>query len=139
MGEDLRTIKTQQNIQSHFLKLLETYNFKDITIKSLINECKINRSTFYRNYEDKYDLIYKITEDLNTHKPQVCYKHVFNKFLLNSIRNKEQTKIKKTVSADYGYSKQKNLLQNSKKISMLNLSFLISKKRMTLSHILSPY
>ena len=25
MGEDLRTIKTQQNIQSHFLKLLETY------------------------------------------------------------------------------------------------------------------
>ena len=42
---------------------------------------------------------------LNTHKPQVCYKHVFNKFLLNSIRNKEQTKIKKTVSADYGYSK----------------------------------
>ena len=41
---------------------------------------------------------------LNTHKPQVCYKHVFNKFLLNSIRNKEQTKIKKTVSADYGYS-----------------------------------
>ena len=41
---------------------------------------------------------------MNTHKPQVCYKHVFNKFLLNSIRNKEQTKIKKTVSADYGYS-----------------------------------
>lgn len=66
MGKDLRTIKTQQNIQSHFLKLLETYNFKDITIKSLINECKINRSTFYRNYEDKYDLIYKITEELIT-------------------------------------------------------------------------
>lgn len=94
MGEDLRTIKTQQNIQSHFLKLLETYNFKDITIKSLINECKINRSTFYRNYEDKYDLIYKITEELIT------------KF---------------------------------KKILMLNLLFLISKKRMTLSHILSHY
>ena len=47
---------------------------------------------------------------LNTHKPQVCYKHVFNKFLLNSIRNKEQTKIKKTVSADYGYSKNVTLL-----------------------------
>lgn len=94
MGEDLRTIKTQQNIQSHFLKLLETYNFKDITIKSLINECKINRSTFYRNYEDKYDLIYKITEELIT------------KF---------------------------------KKISMLNLLFWISKKRMTLSHISSHY
>lgn len=64
MSEDLRTLKTKQNIQSHFIKLLETYKFKDITIKLLINECKINRSTFYRNYEDKYDLIYKITEEL---------------------------------------------------------------------------
>lgn len=64
MSEDLRTLKTKQNIQSHFIKLLETYKFKDITIKLLINECKINRSTFYRNYEDKYDLIYKITEEI---------------------------------------------------------------------------
>ena len=30
----------------------------------LILECKINRSTFYRNYEDKYDLIQKIVEEL---------------------------------------------------------------------------
>jgi|GEM_PF-4291841 len=33
--------------------------------------------------------IFLSKKDLNTHKPQVCYKHVFNKFLLNSIRNKE--------------------------------------------------
>ena len=58
---------------------------------------------------------------MNTHKPQVCYKHVFNKFLLNSIRNKEQTKIKKTVSADYGYSK-----------SMMIYDFLMRKSTVTL-------
>ena len=65
----------------------------------------------YRSYsqEDLQKLIMvkflrNLNISLNTHKPQVCYKHVFNKFLLNSIRNKEQTKIKKTVSADYGYS-----------------------------------
>ncbi len=34
---------------------------------------------------------------LNTHKPQVCYKHIFNKILLNS-NNLEQIKIKRTVS-----------------------------------------
>ena len=55
----------------------------------------------------KFNIIHKYRKNyLNTHKPQVCYTHVFNKFLLNSIRNKEQTKIKKTVSADYGYSKK---------------------------------
>ncbi len=64
MKEDLRITKTKQNIQSHFIQLLKTHSFQDITIKLLINECQINRSTFYRNYEDKYDLIYKITKEL---------------------------------------------------------------------------
>jgi len=61
---DLRVIKTRQNIQSHFIALLNHYPFQDITIKMLIDECKINRSTFYRNYEDKYDLLNKIADDL---------------------------------------------------------------------------
>ena len=64
MSKDLRNIKTKENIESHFINLLERYKFQDITIKLLINECQINRSTFYRNYEDKYDLIYKIVEEL---------------------------------------------------------------------------
>ena len=65
---------------------------------------------------------------MNTHKPQVCYKHVFNKFLLNSIRNKEQTKIKKTVSADYGYSKHITENQYKKIIQSLNFDELSCPK-----------
>lgn len=64
MKKDLRVIKTQDNIQSNFIKLLEQYSFQEITIKILIDECRINRSTFYRNYEDKYDLINKMSEQL---------------------------------------------------------------------------
>ena len=64
MSEDLRVTKTKQNIQSTFIRLLEDYSFQNITIKQLICECQINRSTIYRNYEDKYDLIYKITGEL---------------------------------------------------------------------------
>lgn len=63
---------------------------------------------------------------MNTHKPQVCYKHVFNKFLLNSIRNKEQTKIKKTVSADYGYS-------NSKLFSPIKIGSITIKNRFAMA------
>lgn len=62
MNEDLRVTKTKQNIQSHFLDLLQSIDFQNITIKLLIKECQINRSTFYRNYEDKYDLIQKIVQ-----------------------------------------------------------------------------
>ena len=64
MSEDLRVIKTKENIESHFIELLNRYPFQDITVKMLIVECKINRSTFYRNYEDKYQLLEEITEKL---------------------------------------------------------------------------
>ena len=64
MAEDLRVIKTRENIQSHFISLLNDYPFQDITIQMLITNCKINRSTFYRNYKDKYDLLEKISNDL---------------------------------------------------------------------------
>lgn len=64
MALDLRVQKTRENIQQQFLKLLKEYPFQDITVKQLILECRINRSTFYRNYEDKYDLIQQITQEM---------------------------------------------------------------------------
>lgn len=73
MAKDLRVIKTQENIRSHFISLLKDYTFQEISIKRLINECKINRSTFYRNYTDKYDLLNQIIEDLlKKYKKAVC-------------------------------------------------------------------
>ena len=56
MSEDLRVIKTRSNIRKEFLSLLEQYEFRAITVSMIIERCQINRSTFYRNYEDKYAL-----------------------------------------------------------------------------------
>lgn len=61
---DLRVKKTRENIEEHFLQLLEKYPFQEISVKQLILECRINRSTFFRNYEDKYDLIQKIAQEI---------------------------------------------------------------------------
>ncbi|GAA3617900.1 TetR/AcrR family transcriptional regulator [Secundilactobacillus similis DSM 23365 = JCM 2765] len=60
---DLRVIKTRQNIIQTFLRLLETHKFEAITIKLLTTECQINKSTFYRNFEDKFDLSQQIMDD----------------------------------------------------------------------------
>jgi len=60
MSVDLRVIKTRENIQNQMIRLLETVPFEKITVNQLIEACRINRSTFYRNYEDKYDLIRKM-------------------------------------------------------------------------------
>lgn len=64
MKDDLRVQKTRENIQTQFLALLKTHEFKDITVRMLTIECRINRSTFYRNYEDKYHLLDEIIDAL---------------------------------------------------------------------------
>ncbi|MGT2907278.1 TetR/AcrR family transcriptional regulator [Streptococcus dentiloxodontae] len=37
-------------------RLLKTMTFSDITVKKLIAESGVSRSTFYRNFKDKYDV-----------------------------------------------------------------------------------
>ena len=63
MKEDLRVIKTKDNIKNSMLHLLKKYEFKYITMSMLVDECRINKTTFYRHYSDKYDLIEKISKD----------------------------------------------------------------------------
>lgn len=64
MSTDLRVLKTNQNIQNRFMDLLEQTPFHNISVKMIIEKCQINRSTFYRNYEDKYDLLNRIVENI---------------------------------------------------------------------------
>lgn len=63
MREDLRVVKTEENIRNQFIRLLDTKLFKDITISDILAACRINRSTFYRHYTDKYDLAEQIIND----------------------------------------------------------------------------
>lgn len=97
MSEDLRVIKTKQNIEAHFIELLKRYKFQDITIKLLISECKINRSTFYRNYEDKYDLINKIANNLIHQFEKVIY----TQFIVSEIKDKNLFKKSFMPMLDY--------------------------------------
>ena len=87
--------KTKENIESHFIELLNRYPFQEIAVKMLIAECKINRSTFYRNYEDKYQLLEEITEKLLRKYKKTIYPDImkiksdkvedFEKFLLPMV------------------------------------------------------
>ncbi len=57
---DIRIVKTRRAIQTAFLKLMKEKGFAAITVKDIIQEAEINRSTFYAHYEDKYDLLNNI-------------------------------------------------------------------------------
>lgn len=52
--------KAKYKIIQSMIDLLDEYPFEDITIKMICAYSGVNRSTFYDNYKDKYDLLEKI-------------------------------------------------------------------------------
>lgn len=53
---DLRIIKTKENIRKAFQDLIKEKSFSKITVTNIIEKSRINRSTFYKHYHDKYKL-----------------------------------------------------------------------------------
>ncbi|CBI42958.1 Transposon Tn10 tetC protein; ORFL [Bacillus amyloliquefaciens DSM 7] len=49
-------LRTQTIIKDAFLELLKEKTFSSITINHICEKAMIHRSTFYRHYEDKYEL-----------------------------------------------------------------------------------
>lgn len=51
---------TKQAIRKAFVKMLNEKPFNKITVKDIVEECVINRNTFYYHYADLYDLLSEI-------------------------------------------------------------------------------
>lgn len=49
--------QTQKFIMSTFMQLLERESLDKITVRDIVEECEINRNTFYYHYSDIYDLL----------------------------------------------------------------------------------
>lgn len=61
-----RRRESQEKIEKAFIELLQTRDIKEITVSDIIKLTDLNRSTFYANYIDIYDLAdktRKILED----------------------------------------------------------------------------
>lgn len=54
---------TKKAIKHSFLKLLNEMPFDKITIKEIVEDCGINRNTFYYHYADIYALLLEIFEE----------------------------------------------------------------------------
>lgn len=61
---DMRVVKTRRDIEAAFLKLLETHSFQKITVQMICKEALVNKGTFYRHYNDKYDLASQVARGM---------------------------------------------------------------------------
>ncbi|MFI3142256.1 MAG: TetR-like C-terminal domain-containing protein [Clostridia bacterium] len=62
--EDRRVRRTKKNLRDNLFVLLNAKPINQITVTQLTNLADINRSTFYLYYNDIYDMIDKIHEEI---------------------------------------------------------------------------
>ena len=64
---DLRIRRTHKFLQEAMIDLITEKGFDAITVGDIAARAMINRATFYRHYQDKYDLVAKIFEETANH------------------------------------------------------------------------
>ena len=64
MGIDARTRYTKMMIRESFIQLLKEQPVSKITVTKICEIAEINRATFYKYYEDAFDLLQKLEQEL---------------------------------------------------------------------------
>lgn len=60
---DRRVIKTRRQLKKGLAALMKEKSVNQITVKELVEEVDINRSTFYLHFKDIQDLLREIEEN----------------------------------------------------------------------------
>jgi AcrR family transcriptional regulator len=63
--EDLRVRRTRKLLQRALLEAASEKGFAHVTVGDIAERAMVNRATFYRHYEDKYDLLRQYMEELS--------------------------------------------------------------------------
>lgn len=59
---DIRVQKTNLKLSEVFLTLLEDYWLTKITINQICQRANVHRTTFYKHFKDKYELLYYVSK-----------------------------------------------------------------------------
>ena len=77
-----------EKIEHAFIELLQTKNLNQITVSDICKKANLNRTTFYANYLDIYDLADKIKEHLESE-----FKHLYQDELTNKFNSNDYLKL----------------------------------------------
>ena len=61
---DLRFIKTEENLKRSLLYLLENKRLEDISVKEICQEAKCSRNAFYQHFQTRENLYHAILSDI---------------------------------------------------------------------------
>ena len=91
--QSLRQRRTQKLLREALIELIEEQGFDSLTVGEITERAMVSRAAFYRNYQDKYDLV----EQIFTKPCRLCsmlsqsqLQHILRRFGLsssNTLRN----------------------------------------------------
>ena len=99
-SKDLRVEKTEKALLDALFETLRTKEFNQITVQDLCDKALVRRSTFYRRFDDKYDLlkllirklIFRVREKhfstLNPENPRAHFEKVIHESLQDLYNHK---------------------------------------------------
>lgn len=61
--DNLRVRRTQKLLREAFIDLIEERGFEALTVGELTSRAMVSRAAFYRNYQDKYNLMEQIFDE----------------------------------------------------------------------------
>ncbi|AJC95337.1 TetR/AcrR family transcriptional regulator [Staphylococcus hyicus] len=85
--QDLRIIKTISKLTEVLVALLQTQRYSKITINQICSEAKVHRTTFYKHFKDKNELLIHVFEAAT----QPYFKNDINKRMIQPFTCLEQT------------------------------------------------
>lgn len=63
---NVRVRRTQKLLREALIDLIEERGFDALTVGELTSRAMVSRAAFYRNYQDKYDLVEQIFEEIRS-------------------------------------------------------------------------
>jgi AcrR family transcriptional regulator len=60
---NVRLKRTQKLLREALIELIEERDFESLTVGEITERALVSRAAFYRNYQDKYDLVEQIFEE----------------------------------------------------------------------------
>ena len=102
--EDIRITRTKNELRRGLIELLHTESFEKITVREICAYTHINKMTFYKHYDDKYDLLddcvrneaenlakeVMISDSLDVENTDRVFAHYLVAFIDVALRHKEE-------------------------------------------------
>jgi len=73
-----RKKESQEKIEKTFLQLIQTKSLESISVSDICKVANLNRSTFYSNYIDIYDLVEKVKDRMANEFASMYVKDFYN-------------------------------------------------------------